>query len=394
MIDSNTLHKRASGLFYIAFVLYIVPRYLQYTTLWDIGWAATGLSVVKIVSYPLFLLLCIYRSQETFRQLNTVCRVVILVFGIFLVYQVIANNSRDILSLLIISLAFYHTQSFQKLERFLHFCFRLQLGLFGLTILLWLTGVIPDAPTTSEKLGGTLIRHSLGFNYPGQLQMHITALVMLYYYLYRKQISLISNLIAAAMCAAFFAVSRTVMPLGVALLCIILISAEQKYGFVSKLPRRLLYAIPALCAGLALVFVWLEYLKNPIGVLVDTFANHRFYLANDAIRLFGITLFGTGFQNTFVSSEGFYLFVDSEYLFMLISNGIVYTLAMLAVFTVISQFALRKDTTLWVIFFLLFCNAIMNNCLVNLVTSPFSIITVCALMDLAKDGFQYGKQKH
>lgn len=384
------LQKRANSLFYIAFVLYIVPRYLQYTTLWDISWAATGLSVMKMASYPLFLLLCVYRLPETLRKLPTAARVAVAVFGVFLIYQVIANSSRDILSLLLISLAFYHTVGFSKLERFLRLCFWLQAGLFLLTVLLCLIGILPDAPTVSEKLGGTLVRHSLGFNYPGQLQMQVTALVMLYYYLYRKQISLLGNLIAAALCVAVFAVSRTVMPLGVALLCIILVSAEQKYGFVSKLPRRLLYIIPVLCAGLALLFVWLEYLKNPIGVLVDEFANHRFYLANDAIRLFGIRLLGTGFQNTFVSSEGFYLFVDSEYLFMLISNGILYTLALLAVFTVISRFALRKDTTLWVIFFLLFCNAIMNNCLVNLVASPFSIITICAL----KDGFQYGKQKH
>ena len=390
MPDKNPFQKRASSLFYIAFALYIIPRYLQYTTLWDIGWAATGLSVLKLLSYPLFLVLCLYRIKETIKPLSTAAHIVVAAFGVFLVYQVIANNSRDILSLLLISLAFYHALGFQKLEQFLRFCFHLQLSLFCTTILLCLTGIIPDATTASEKLGGTLIRYSLGFNYPGQLQMNMTALVMLYYYLYRKQISLIRNLIAVALCTAVLAVSRTVMPYGVALLCIVLVSAEEKYHFVSRLPRRLLYAVPAICAGIAVLFVWLEYWDNPIGVLVDTFANHRFYLANDAIRLFGIRLLGTGFQNTFVSSEGFYLFVDSEYLFMLISNGILYTLALLAMFTAISRYALRKDTALWVIFFLQFCSAIMNNCLVNLVASPFSIITICAL----KDGFQYGKQKH
>ena len=96
-------------------------------------------------------------------------------------------------------------------------------------------------------------------------------------------------------------------------------------------------------------------------------------LAVTAYDKYGVTLLGSGFQN--INDGHQYLILDSEYIFMLVSNGIVYSALAVALFShLIYRTEKSKNRHIVLIYVLIAVYCIFNNGIYNLIFNPFIIL--------------------
>lgn len=369
-------------LFYLAYVLYFVPRYMEYLALRMAG-ASTVITVVKIISYVLCVAVILLNVKKI-----TIPRwdkaLLYGVIGIVVLYQVIAHSANSIFVVLLFSVAFVK----RDMNRFFAVNFKLHVVLYAFTVLSSFIGVTENVARDTYKYGVLFMRMSLGFNYPGQLLISLMPIVFLYYYLYRDRISWKHTVFWVACIAVIFIFSQTIMPTALLLLFIGVFHIQKRY--VPR-KRKILqpYLAPVISCALTVLLLFMRMWNFGPAVLIDNASNYRFSLGATAYSKFGITLLGSGFQN--ISNENQYLILDSEYMFMLISNGIIYTaLAALMYAWAIKWAQMRGYRTMVLVFVLLAINGIFNNGIFNLIFNPFIIVLYQAMDYSPKRAFGCG----
>ena len=364
--------------FYLAYVRYAIPRYFQYTSLEQIAAVALVFKIAKLVSYLCLALLCFNRIKEMkcvgLAKVLCTAGVMGIVIG-----QVIFWDANAIFVVLLMSFAFVN----QDLTYFLRLTLKLQAVMFGTTVLLAVFGVIPNVVVPVVKFGIHMNRMSLGFNYPGQLLMSCMPMVFLSYYLCKK-ITWKMNLFWVIFTTLCFVASQTLMPYAIILLfifCSNLLAYTKFDLFRTNIHCGLLKQTANIAFVSTLVLTFLQYKQNKIALILNEIVNYRFSLNVTAIQKYGISLFGTGFQNIQEGGVGGeYLFLDSEYMFMLVSNGIIYTLVALVLMKCVLDFCVEKENTrLTLILVLMLLYLIVNNGMFNLITNPFIIILVSSI---------------
>lgn len=354
--------KKNDIFFYIAFFLYFVTKYTEYTSI-DNSLMNGLCSIGKNFSYALcFLIILIDIKVYTKVGLKKI--IVQCVLFALVAYQVVFNDGKSIFVVLLFSYAFEN----RDFKRFLRFTYWLNVVCFSATILLSSMGITRNVITEQEKLGVMWSRMSLGFNYPGQLMMSLIPIVFLYYYLNIEKINLLINILWVLVIGIFYIFCQTIMP---ALVCFGFIVASN---CMRKLARwKYVYWVVPIFAIVTLVVLYLYSQKVSLASLIDRISNYRFSLGMDAVEKYGISLWGTGFQNIYTEAK--YLILDSEYMFMLISNGIIYLIAAVYLFTMAVKWANEQqdEMLVWVLVFYA-GNAIFNNGIYNLLFNPFLIM--------------------
>ena len=233
-------------------------------------------------------------------------------------------------------------------------------------------GITENVVTSTDKYNMVFTRSSLGFNYPGQLMMSFMPIVFLYYYLNDKKTSWWTHVFWTICAGMVFIFSQTIMPLMVILMFIILFVIFKNWSNnFYKIFQP--YWMPFFSFILTIVLLFLRLANNKVAIIIDNIANYRFSLGVTALKQYGISFLGTGFQN--INDGTQYLILDSEYIFMLISNGVIYTVIAILLFTSVVKWAqVKKEKTLVLIFVLIAINAIFNNGIFNLIFNPFMIV--------------------
>lgn len=190
---------------------------------------------------------------------------------------------------------------------------------------------------------------------------------------------MIENIVWIAITGRCFYFSMTVMPFFITIVFIIIFNIINKFNIditQGKFKNFITNNIALFSVCLVGIIIFLRYKNNAYAIYIDEFVNYRISLNIKAITYFGISLFGSGFHN--IAKEGAeYLVVDSEYIFMLVSNGILYTIiALLLIRIMIKISNLEKNGFLCLILVIICINATMNNGIFNLVMNPFVIMLV------------------
>ncbi len=365
--------ERRDALFYIAYTMYFMARYLESTS-FQVDIIRELAFLCKNFSY----ILCVAVIAFNFTKLRTVSLRQILVHGIILfliAYQVVVNGGKGMFVVFLFSYAFGDRdfKTFSKVSFWLSIiCF------FG-TILYSVLEITRSVSREVVKMDMIWRRESLGFIYPGELMMKLIPIILLFYYLnageLRKVKNLHKNLFWLLMIALLFLVSLTIMP---AFECVVFILFVLCVRNIEK--WRYLYWIAPICAVITVVLVYMQIIGVPLAEKMNEITNHRLFLGEDAYEKYGISWWGCGFQN--IDNGTDYLVLDSEYMFMIISNGIIYTiLAVLLLGLVIKWAYEKRDAMLvWVLVFYA-VHAIFNNGIYNLLMNPFMIIVCRAIND-------------
>ncbi len=359
--------------FYLAYALYFVADYVELYTSVSAEALLKAMHLCKYGSYGIFLLIVLCRL---FTEKNTTVQKALGWFALLavIVYQAAFHNSNSILMVLIISYAFAE----DDIRKFAVWNLWLNVIMYFFTLLAVPIGLSENVIWQGDiKLGIARIRNSLGFNYPGQLPMSLTPIVFLYYYLRDRRISVFENIFWISMLGVAFAVSQTIMPILVTGGFILFFNiANRRERFHNPKRGQAKHCIPYIayaCGGITFLLTWLYDKRLPAAVIIDNLITGRLHLNWEGAQHFGISLFGSGYKNGF--SLGWYLYLDSEYFYMLISNGILYTAAALWMWKAVIEWSVKaNDRIMTLIFCFMAVNAIVNNGIYNLLFLPFIIV--------------------
>ena len=197
------LKRKNSGyfIFMLPFLLYFIPRYFEYTTLALIDGISFFINVSKILSYILafyvWMILFLKKRKISIRYMITIS-----VLMIYFAYQAFIKDRKNIFVVFLFSLIF----DIKYIRKFLKDVYRLSLILFIFTILLYLTGFIENVINERLKFGKIWISESLGFEYSGQLTMMLIPIVFMYYYIKKKKIRWVDNMIWILIDLLFFSI--------------------------------------------------------------------------------------------------------------------------------------------------------------------------------------------
>lgn len=365
-------------LFYLAYTLYFVVSYVELYTAVNAEGFLKILHLFKYGSYALFLVMIMWRFMMNKKPLLYKCvgwAVILLTIG----YQVVFHSSNSIIMVLIISYAFAE----DDIRGFAMWNLCLNVVMYIFTLLAVPAGFSENVIMADDiKLGFNRTRNSCGFNYPGQMSMSLMPVMFLYYYLRGKKINIFENIGWFLLIGTVFAANKTIMPLIVMVGFILLFNYEkrlEKYNNPRKeLRKNLIPYIAYACAGITFILTWLYYKDVQIAVVIDKLISGRLNMNYEGVNHLGISLLGSGYKNGY--SLGWYLFLDSEYFFMLVSNGVIYTAVALWMWkTVIEWSVVINDHIMTLIFCVMAVNAIVNNGIFNLLFLPFIIVLYRAL---------------
>lgn len=377
--------------FYFCYILYFIPRYLEYTTLINTTQYEAMFSTVKNIAYIgviLFIILTNLRKTIRVSKRELAFNALIIVA---ILYQMISYSSYAVFVVLLFGIAFSRIKAGNKLEIFLHVTLFLNIVMFVFVVLMNKAGLIPSATSSVFRFGMSLQRSALGFNYPGQLQMSFMTIAMLCVCCINSRkgsINIALRLVLSVLSFAVYIQSQTLIPLVMTLITILFgtVKGEEQIRLTKK-KYNFLSHLGTICFlfALLLVFLW-KCGPSVVKVLDGILLNYRLSLTNTAIQKYGITLLGTGFRNINEGGPtGEYLYVDSEYMNMLISNGIIFSVLMLMLIKFVMRWYLERGTRKYIVLLsILLINGIANNGIFNLLFNPMVIVVFEAIKNQTK----------
>ena len=357
--------------FWLAYIAYFIARYMEYTSVLSLDGAETVINNIKIATYIVFVCLIISKKVICIVKNGTYILFILAVIGVA-TYQIIFGRGNSIFVIALIGLAYYNLFSDDYSDSFVFANLKLNILMFTTVIILNTAKVLPNVTTTVQKVGGvTFNRASLGFMYPGQLQIACLTLVTLLIYVTRERNSHLFKIIAFMLSTVIFLFSQTFMPYLVSILAIFIIGNRKSF----VLGRRFFLHLATICFAITIVLVALKYYNVSAVDGIDALMNYRLSLSVTAIRKYGITLAGTLFHNINEGGPGGeYLYLDSEYIYILVSNGIIYSAFALIILKILNVYMSKeKKFAAYAVLIVWYINGVVNSGIFNVLFNPLII---------------------
>lgn len=378
MFEIKLKQNRISFYFFIVlFLLYFIPRYIEYTTLADIQAINEIISTLKKFSYVGALLLFSVKSITKAKMHINFGIIVQSIIFIYFAYEGFVKDRNSVFVILCFGMIFEE----KYLRDFIRVILYISTFLYIAIVVASLIGIISDVITPFNKLGLMSERHSLGFNYAGQLIMQLVPIVMCYYYLHKDRIKWVDNLVWLLISTIIFLYSKTIMGYMLIFSFIILfnITIRFKNRIISFIinHKRFFCNLPYIICTVTFFLMVLYQHNVAIVGKIDVLMNSRIKLGVIFWEGYGIKLLGTNFTN---DTRFYYQILDSDYMYLLIACGIIYTVLALWILKCIMKYMVSKqDIFGCVIWTLLLINSIPNNNLFNLILNPFSIVAFISI---------------
>lgn len=370
--------------FFMIALLYFVPKYFEFTTFYYIEDVKELTLVLKNVSYFCaiiwYLIKLFKKGKISGKLLFVICLLVI-----YLSYQAFFRDINTLFVVFLLSLIFDE----RYLYKYTKVIFACSCFLYIFTVAACKLGVIENVFTERNKFGDIWIAGGNGFGYSGQMIMMLIPIVFLFYYIKNGKIKWFDNIVWVLITVVVYTQCRTIMGLVLILLFIFIYNiggiAKDKSGFSRFLAKsKLVTWSPVIFAAISMCLVKFYEMGSSLGYYLDMVVNGRLSVASRVINIYGIKMLGTEFVNN--TLDGKYEILDSEYMQMLVSGGYIYTIVALIIGVCIMKCVQKRDSSLTLIWCMIFFNAIFNNGIYGLVMNPFCIIVVPAIKDAICSG--------
>ena len=250
--------------------------------------------------------------------------------------------------------------------------------------------ILPDY-TYTHRMGDIIkVAHSYGFKYyssPGYIAMALTAI---YLYLHENSSYFKLGIIAFINYALFlYHTNQTSILISVFLIIVYIFTRKIKIlTFDNKIWNCFSTVFPSLlCLGT--VELINLYAINAL-ILSQSFSTltSRLKYSLQAINQYGISLFGTKvtmYGNTQRyygnATSGFY--IDSGFLYSLIAYGIIFTVVLILIYTIIYKYTVKCDGFLFVWMSVILAACVVNNYLLSCYFNPLIFLLPQAIQNLS-----------
>ena len=257
-------------------------------------------------------------------------------------------------------------------------------------------GLAPN-PTWERWHGETLlIREGLGFHYTSTGPSIFIGFLLQYFYLRKEKLRFWEPLILEAVNAWFFWKTAARMPFYLGSLIVVFFLIEslfKRHWRVTEKIKWIGILAPAWIGVLTIIGYLLYNGNSAFWQKMDQLLTNRLSVGDAAIHTYGINLFGhnivwsgNGIAGTDIAN---YNFVDTAYLHVLLTSGILFLIAMVIIF-VIANHKAAKIGDYWLIL------AIFFACLYG-TTEPYLVsfavtpLIILAFTDLNREPLEYGR---
>jgi hypothetical protein len=362
--------------FNIAFPIYYIATALQYTNFISES-NSTFFDNLKLVAYVIAGIAIVSKIKINSRKLYRYLALIILI--VLLIYGTIIFDERTYLPTILFGLAIPDI----SIDKYLKKCWWILSVIYFATIIASAIGIISNVEINSDLISSNVgiqrgTRFSLGFEYPGQSMLAFIPIVILDYYLHRKVSRMISrNIIWIILSTIVFYYSRTIAPYVVIILFIIFFNVIKKRE--GKMRHRKNY-ITFICCGISLIAEWLYIKGSSLMRIIDFAINGRLSTSARVIDRVGISLLGTDFTNGIYN--GNYLYLDSDYMAILVKNGLILLIILMIIYNRCVNYCAKNNLRyLELIFSIYAVFAIIDNGMFSLYFNPFIILMINILLD-------------
>ena len=220
-----------------------------------------------------------------------------------------------------------------------------------LIVLLAVIGAIPNLQFVQSRSAGVVVRNSFGFIYPTDFASHCFYLYTAISYIFRKKFIILRTALGFGL--AYFIIRYCDARLNAA--SITVMALIFLYFYFRNDKQRRLFALLPLSAGIAssvMIYLSSKFTwSHPMYVALNNFFSMRLHLGHEALKKYavqwfgirGISFVGYGGRTESVLS---YDYVDSSYVQMLFTYGMIPVLLLVVLYIVRSWSLYRKKNYL------------------------------------------------
>lgn len=266
-------------IFMFIFLLYFIPKYLEYTTFVRIDGVLECINILKTVSYVLAVLYWSCSLLKT-RKIPVFYLFTILLLLLYFAYQAFVKDRNSIFIVLLFSLIFEE----KNIDRFVKNIYQVSCLMYLVTISASILGFIPNIISEGNKFDLFYVKQSsLGFEYCGQTIMMLIPIVFMFYYIKKDSIRWYHNVTWIGIDIIVFLVCRTVMGFALILLFIALFNYVKHMRIRKKrvfTERRWIIYSPLIFFAITMIFLYFDRISVSFCAIIDLICNGRFNLGN------------------------------------------------------------------------------------------------------------------
>ncbi len=335
--------------------------------------------VFKIFSYTSYLIAVLTLFLVPRLTVSEIARIFILL-GITAIGSYFSGNE------VFLTLIFIYGAKDLDLEKIFRITGSIYIIYFLLTIFAALTGIIENWDFMQEAIRP---RWAVGYTWPTYTSSVLFMAILIFCYLKKDRLNLIW--VAVLELFNFWLFTYTDSRAGMALAALVpivfyLLKLKKNNMICGKAEQVAKWAFPIFAV---LVFA-IVFLYDGSGFLekLNLTLSRRLSYAQTGLADYGVHLFGQkiewagwgGIGHVFTKLNAEYNFVDISYVKLLLENGIIVWLAIMAGWTMASLKAYKqgKRYLVWALFFIaLYCT--VEQWMINIGMNPFLIFTACIL---------------
>lgn len=310
------------------------------------------------------LLFALFSFYGRFRYKKTIFIVSTFLVGISILIYIRSSLSSLMVLLILIATAY-------KMD--IKLILKIQMLIVALSIAIVIlcssTGIIPNLVFVKDEN----YIYAMGFLNYATISYLTFGLNIIFFYTY--QLNKRNLIIALLVDTVIFLIFHNRLMYAVELIYFVLILATNKINMHKM--RRLIIAFPWIACFFSYILAKSYERTNPIMYELNLILSGRLYYGNNALKSISIDLFGKyiamrGNIPIKEQSDLPYFYIDSGFLFSILSNGVIFTLIILIMYSIILHYALLKKNNLLVVTVVIISIANMiNNIWVTLIYCPF-----------------------
>lgn len=340
-LDTATLKHKLFVLAYVVFLFEIIMSYSMY------GYMEVLHPVFSIVRKATFavilckLLLDLYTKEFTKRD-----AVLIIAVGCLLIISALITKERAFLAYW----AFIVAGANVDYRKIIKLSFVVHIACLAIIICSTYVGILDNIIYYRNEVEKTGLRESLGFHYSSEIAHMFFYTTLMWIYFRQDKIKLLELLIITLVTIFIFIKTDTKNPMALGLIAVVC-SLLFKCSKFMRTYRRW-YTFIAVCIMPALIFfiIWASYSYTPDNLFLyklNKLVSGRIILGHSGLGYCPVTLFGKpivwGTQ-----SDGFYFFIDSSYLLILLNYGMA-VLTMVAVSAIALGLKIGRKKDIWML---------------------------------------------
>lgn len=362
--------RKVEFFFWIGYILLIIYRVIKSTTM---GFDDNGVTYL--------IVLALFTTQIIYQKVN-MTRFFSYLFAFFAVCLYILKTKEPVLPIVIFAIISAKEVGFKKIVKV---SFYTVLPLVLITVILALLGIIPDI-VTYRNLGIRRVAcHGMGFNHSSALPTYYIFLIMEYFYLKKKNITIFELVGVVFIGYIIFLNCAERLRFYMIFIIVFLIIFEPIIKkFLFKKSEKNSWLIYPVVSIISLLTGYFYNPSNTIFYSLNVWLSNRLYFQNYALKHFDISLFGSqiemGFDSMLINGNSSYFYLDSAYTFILFSYGIIFFVIIICAYSKGIKMAHKNQNyILWLWFFMLAIDSFVGNQMMSIWSIPIILYPFCSI---------------